>query len=173
MEFICIIEIVPSYLGNWGKRVNFGNGVAEIQQKYEREREKVGERKRKSGREKILNFGNHINEIPVAQTYWPKTNCGNTIAEIGKKKFCGNAIAENGKKKKKNFPLLFRQCHCHIPLFFFFFFIEKICAHNFYNTFITSFKWQIVIVGLKSNLSVKFKFELIITSHLWFVVKML
>ena len=40
------------------KRVNFGNGVAEIQQKYERESE----------REKILNFGNHITEIPVAQT---------------------------------------------------------------------------------------------------------
>ena len=43
-EFICIIGTVTSYLGNWGKRVNFGNGVAEIQQKYERERE------RKSGR---------------------------------------------------------------------------------------------------------------------------
>ena len=45
LEFICVIGTVPSYLGNWGKRVNFGNGVAEIQQKYEREREKVGERK--------------------------------------------------------------------------------------------------------------------------------
>ena len=45
-EFICIIIVtVQSNLGNWGKRVNFGNGVAEIQQKYEREREKVGERK--------------------------------------------------------------------------------------------------------------------------------
>ena len=44
-KFICIIGTVPSYLGNWGKRVNFSNGVAKIQQKYEREREKVGERK--------------------------------------------------------------------------------------------------------------------------------
>ena len=44
-EFICIIGTVPSYLGNWRKRVNFGNGVAKIQQKYERESEKVGERK--------------------------------------------------------------------------------------------------------------------------------
>ena len=44
-EFICIIGTVSSYLGNLGKKVNFGNGVAEIQQKYEREREKVGERK--------------------------------------------------------------------------------------------------------------------------------
>ena len=35
--------------------MNFGNDVTEIQQKYERER--------KSGREKILNFGNHITEI--------------------------------------------------------------------------------------------------------------
>ena len=43
-EFICVIGTVPSYLENWRKRVNFGNGVAEIQQKYERER--------KSGREK-------------------------------------------------------------------------------------------------------------------------
>ena len=42
------------------ERVNFGNGIAEIQQKYEREREK--------GREKILNFSNHITEIPIAQT---------------------------------------------------------------------------------------------------------
>ena len=44
-EFICVIGTIPSYLGNWGKRVNFGNGVTEIQQKYEREREKVEERK--------------------------------------------------------------------------------------------------------------------------------
>ena len=44
-EFIYVIGTVLSYLGNWGKRVNFGNGVAEIQQKYEREIEKVGERK--------------------------------------------------------------------------------------------------------------------------------
>ena len=29
-----------------------------------------------------------------------ETNCGNAIAEIGKKKFCGNAIAKNGRKKK-------------------------------------------------------------------------
>ena len=27
---ICDMGIVQSYLGNWGKRVNFGNGVAEI-----------------------------------------------------------------------------------------------------------------------------------------------
>ena len=72
-EFIYVIDTVISYLGNWGKRVS----VAEIQQKYVRER--------KSGREKILNFGNHIIEIPAAHTYWPKTNCSNVIAEIGKK----------------------------------------------------------------------------------------
>ena len=43
-KFICIIGTVPTYLGDWGERVNFGNTIAEIQQKYEREREKVGER---------------------------------------------------------------------------------------------------------------------------------
>ena len=39
--------------------MNFNNGVAEIQQKYEKEREKV--------REKILNFSNHITKIPTAE----------------------------------------------------------------------------------------------------------
>ena len=95
-KFICVISTVPSYLGNWGKIVNFDNSVAEIQQKYER--------KRKIWREKILNFGNHITQISIAQTYWPKTNCGNVIVEIGGKKFCGNygnAITENGRKKNK------------------------------------------------------------------------
>ena len=49
-----------------------------------------------------------------------------------------------------------------------------ICAYNFYNIFTTNFKWLVVIIRLKkSNLSVKFKFELIITNHMWFVVKML
>ena len=54
-----------------------------------------------------------------------------------------------------------------------FFFLEMICTHNFYNIFTTNFKWQVVIFGLKSNLNIKFKFELIITNHLRFVVKML
>ena len=47
LEFICAISTVLTYLRKWGKRLNFGNGVTEIQQKYEREREreKVGERK--------------------------------------------------------------------------------------------------------------------------------
>ena len=40
--------------------MNFSNGVVEIQQKYEREIEKMGE--------KILNFDNYITEIPAAQT---------------------------------------------------------------------------------------------------------
>ena len=44
-KFICVIDTVTTYLGKWGKRVNFSNSVAEIQQKYEREREKVRERK--------------------------------------------------------------------------------------------------------------------------------
>jgi len=38
--------------------------------------------------------------------------------------------------------------------------------------FTTNFKWQVVIVGLKSY-SVLNQFELIITNHLWFVVKVL
>ena len=68
---------------------------SEFRQRCCRNSTKVWERKR----EKILNFGNGIIEIPADR----ETNCGNAIAEIGKKKICGNcgnAIAENGRKKK-------------------------------------------------------------------------
>ena len=63
-KFICVISTVPTYLGEWGERVNFGNTVAEIQQKYEREREKVGERE-------CMNFGNVITKIPAAWSACP------------------------------------------------------------------------------------------------------
>ena len=91
LEFICIINTVSSYLRNWEKRVNFDNDIVEIQQKYKRKREKVGERK----------FW--ISVITLLKFLLTETNCGNAIAEIGEKKFCGNcgnAIAENGRKKK-------------------------------------------------------------------------
>ena len=61
--FICDMGTFQNYLGNWGKRVNFGNGVAEILTK-------VWERKDKwcDGRgRKNLNFGNLITEIFFAQ----------------------------------------------------------------------------------------------------------
>ena len=44
-EFIFVIGIVSTYLRKREKRVNFGNIIVEIQQKWEREREKVGKRK--------------------------------------------------------------------------------------------------------------------------------
>ena len=44
--------------------MNFGNTVAKIQQKYEREREKVGERE-------CMNFGNVITEIPAVRSACP------------------------------------------------------------------------------------------------------
>ena len=87
-KFICVIGTILTYLGEWGERVNFGNTVAKIQQKYEREREKVGERE-------CMNFDNVITEIPATRSTYPsvcavdvlkKTNCGNTIAEIGGEK---------------------------------------------------------------------------------------
>ena len=91
--------------------MNFGYSITKIQQKYEREREKVGERE-------CMNFGNLITEIPVARLAYPsacgvcskwdvlkkKTNCGNTIEEIGKKKKIlwqlWQCIAERGEEKK-------------------------------------------------------------------------
>ena len=74
--------------------MNFGNSIVEIQQKYGREKEK-------NGREKILNFGNHITEIPAAQVGARSVSACKENQMMGKKKFgnCGNAIAENGKKK--------------------------------------------------------------------------
>ena len=96
LNFICVIGTIESYLGLWEKRVNFGITIAEIQQK-------VWERRRKRGREKMLNFGNVNTEIPLPNSYCPgmkcawsaqsekkklwQTDCGNTIAEIGEKKF--------------------------------------------------------------------------------------
>ena len=64
LKFICIIGTIPTYLGEWGERVNFGNSITKIQQKYEREREKVGERE-------CMNFGNVITEIPVVRSACP------------------------------------------------------------------------------------------------------
>ena len=82
-EFICVIGTVISYLGNWGKRVS----VAEIQQKYVREREKVGERK----------FW--ISVITLLKFLLTETNCGNAIAEIGEKKFVAMSLPKMGEKK--------------------------------------------------------------------------
>ena len=91
--------------------MNFGNTIAEIQQKYERERQKVGERE-------CMNFSNVITKISAARSVclsvcvvcskWDvlkkKTNCGNTIEEIGKKKKIlwqlWQCIAERGEEKK-------------------------------------------------------------------------
>ena len=94
-EFICIIDTVTSYLGNWGKRVHFGNGVAEIQQKYERER--------KSGREKagisVITLLKFLLSKPADRNQLWQYHCRNR-----RKKICGNygnAIAENGRKKNK------------------------------------------------------------------------
>ena len=58
--------------------MNFGNDVAKIQQKYEREREKAKERKFW-----ILAMASQKFLLPKPADR--ETNCGNAIAEIGKK----------------------------------------------------------------------------------------
>ena len=82
LEFICVIGIVPTYLGKWGKRVNFGNSVTEIQQKYKREREKVGERKF---------WISVIIEIPAARTKEKKIVAivAMSLSKMGRKKNSG------------------------------------------------------------------------------------
>ena len=101
-------------MANWGERKNFGNSVAEIQQKW-------GERKRKRGREKAEEFRQYcyrnsstqnaarsVKKIAIAATPLPKKEKKICFGN------CGNAIAKNGKKnyeicewvKKKN-------CHVH------------------------------------------------------------
>ena len=64
---------------------------------------KVWKRKRKSRREKILNYGNGITEIPAAQTYWLRNQLWQCHCWNRRKKIYGNygnAIAENRRKKK-------------------------------------------------------------------------
>ena len=58
--------------------MNFGDTVAEIQQKYEREREKAGERK-------CMNFGNVITKIPAARSAYPSV-CACSKCEVLKPK---------------------------------------------------------------------------------------
>ena len=87
LEFICVTGTIPSNLENWGKKVNVSNGVVEIQQKYEREREKVKERKFWISVITLPKFWISVIEIPAAQTCWLKTNCGNATVEIGEKNF--------------------------------------------------------------------------------------
>ena len=96
LEFICIIDTVLTYLGKWGKWVNFGNGVAKIQQKYEREREKVGERK----------FWISVMWLPKFLLPDQPTR----VCAVLKKNNCGNTIAEIGEEKKILWQLW--QCHC-------------------------------------------------------------
>ena len=99
-EFICVIGTVLSYLGNWGNRVSCRNST------------KVWEINRKSGREKILNFGNHIIEIPANRVGVKCYKClkGNQLWQFhcrnrGKKKFVAMPLSKmGGKKKKKRLP---------------------------------------------------------------------
>ena len=93
----------------------------EFRQQYCRNSTKIGERKRKRWREKEEEFRQHCYQNSFAQIPAPlvscvlkKSNYGNAIAEIGKKRNfffgnCGNDIVENGKKK--NWMELW-QCHC-------------------------------------------------------------
>ena len=93
-KFICVISTVPTYLGEWGERVNFGNTVAEIQQKYERERQKVGERE-------CMNFGNVITKIPAAWSACPSVCAVCSKWDVLKKKNqLWQCIAEIGEEKK-------------------------------------------------------------------------
>ena len=87
----------------------------EFRQQCCRNSTKIGERKRKRRREKEEEFRQHCYRNSSAQIparlmsrVLKKSNCSNTIAEIGKKrKFlfgnCGNGIAENGKKIEWNY----------------------------------------------------------------------
>ena len=86
----------------------------ELRQYHCRNSTKVGERKIKSRREKFFIFGNGIAAIPSAYTCClggcSKCECAQGKPNDGKKKNfgnCGNAIAENGRKKKS-----LRQWYC-------------------------------------------------------------
>ena len=80
MNFICVIGTIESYLRLWGKRVNFGITIAEIQQN-------VWERRRKRGREKMLNFGNVNTEISLPNSCYSGMKCAWSAQSEKKKKY--------------------------------------------------------------------------------------
>ena len=86
--------------------MNFGNTIAEIKQKWEREREKVGERNFLFSATPSPKFLLPIPAIRVGarsvsvrkeNQMW-QWHCRNRKKKFGN---CGNAIAENGRGKKK------------------------------------------------------------------------
>ena len=130
--------------------MNFGNDVAKIQQKYEREREKAKERKFW-----ILAMASPKFLLPKPADW--ETNCGNAIAEVGEKKFygnCGNVIAKNRRKKKNS------GCRNHM------WGIKKKKKKKYYVYNIFTLLVQIWILHLDYFFN-----PIIITCHLKFVVK--
>ena len=91
LKLVCVIGTVQTYLGFWGKRLNFGITVAEIQPKVWERRRKCGERKCWISATEIPNFLCPILLPEYECVECPKwkekknwqTNCGNAIAEIG------------------------------------------------------------------------------------------
>ena len=83
--------------------MNFGNGVAKIQQKYEREREKVGERE-------CMNFGNVITEILAARSAYLSVCAMCSKWDVLKKNQLWQYNCRNRGRKKKLWQLW--QCHC-------------------------------------------------------------
>ena len=108
-KLICVIGTVQSYLGFWGERLNFGITVAEIQPKVWERRRKCGERKCWISATKIPNFLCPILLPEYECVECPKwkekknwqTNCGNAVAEIGKKivTIVAMALSKMGEKK--------------------------------------------------------------------------
>ena len=102
---------IVKFLVNWCYRYCFNlfsnlRKESELRQYHCRNSTKVGERKIKRRREKFLIFGNTITEIPSAHTCCPsgcsKCECARKENQMWEKKIfgnCGNAIAENGRKK--------------------------------------------------------------------------
>ena len=96
LNFIYVIGTVESYLGLREKRVNFGITIAEIQQK-------VWERRRKGGREKMLNFSNVNTEIPLLNSCCASMKCEWSAQSEKKKKIVtivAMPLLKMGGKKK-------------------------------------------------------------------------
>ena len=159
------MSTIPSYLGNWGKRVNFGNGAAEILTKvWEREREK--EKKKKVGERKFW-----ISVISLPKFLLPKR-----ADRVGVK--CLKCASARGCPKGNQLW----QCHCWNRKGGKFVAIvamplpkmggkkivvakiwggikKKQCAtpQYFYNIFTTNHRW-LVIISSNLNLTLKLLF---------------
>ena len=121
---------------------------SEFRQRCCRNSTKVWERKRKNGREKILNFGNHITETPACR----KPIVAMPLPKKGKKNFVAIVAMPLPKMRgKKNNKIMIAEIWWGIKK------KKMLRPQYFYNIFTTNHRW-IVIISSNLNLTLRLLF---------------